>query len=193
MSWTSWSKKAGVGQTLLALGASVLMVVVVFINLALTREVRQLRARSTGSNLDSVAERMSAIVGADLEGKRREIRFEPQRRYLVITFAPGCPYCKKSLPNWKRIVSALDRRLWDVIWVSRDSVDTAATFVQAEGIRDLVIADVSYRAYAQLGLVVVPRTIVLSGGGTVIRSLKGELSDARMNEMTNLLIAPTDR
>lgn len=164
------------------LGATVLIT-----NLLLVREVRQLRLRAAGEAQKEVIERPRGLVGSDLLGRRTPVRFGPERGALLITFSADCQFCRNSLPNWTRVLKALDRDRWDVYWISRDPSEVTAPFVTDNGISELVLADVSHGTYGQLGLASVPKTIVVSSEGVLLGSINGELNDKKLPQLTELL------
>jgi peroxiredoxin len=174
-------------RSLLVFVAWGLASVVVIINIALTRETRQLRAVVELKTNDHISSRLATIVGFTPSGVRKEVRFDGNMRYLVIAFSPDCPYCEKSVAHWKEISEHLDRQTWSVIWVSRDRVDTAGEFAVSQGISDPVLADVTYRSYIELGLASVPSTIVVAPDGNVIGSVRGQVSDLKLPNIEHLI------
>jgi len=74
--------------------------------------------------------------------------------------------------------------------VSRDSSDDKRPFAHAEGIsNDVVLADVPYRVYNQLGLSEVPRTVLVSPRGVIAGSGLGVLDAKGLADFSRLLTA----
>lgn len=162
-----------------------LSMVVAVMNVLLIKENSALRAVSRPPT--AVADRITELSGIGLDGRVFSVPFEPGRRYLVFTFSGGCGYCKSSARGWQTIQSQLDLSTWTVVWVSQDSRGQLKDFADEADLQGLVLTDVPYRTYRQLGLAAVPQSIVLSDDGRVLGSVGGELTGPRVAQVLDLV------
>jgi AhpC/TSA family. len=161
--------------------------VLAVLNLLIVRENSRLTTRLAQDSGDSLPSRVGELSGIGVDGQITRIRFDSQTRFLIFTFSAACPFCEASIDEWKRLAGGLDRTKWSVVWVGRDSVGAAQSFVQAADIRGPVLADVPHKLYVQLGLQKVPRTIVLSPEGSIVGSVLGALNEERVKYLSTLL------
>ena len=137
--------------------------------------------------------RIFRIAGSTLEGAAFEDRLglAGAERLVVITFAPGCPFCRRSVPSWKALAADGARYHYRVLWVSREDRARTLRYCVSMGIsgRD-VIADPAYDSYVQLGLRFVPRLVVLGPAGLVERSWTGYLDDSAYRQVERYLGVP---
>jgi peroxiredoxin len=182
---SSWSR------TLVAGAATLLVAVVATLNVFLVAANSRLRAQLARASMQTVAGRLTDLTGVGLDGRISQVRFDSGRKYLVFAFSANCRFCQASLDYWKALSHQADPAKWSVVWVSRDSLDSARAFARDESVKDLVLADVPYRLYAQLGLASVPQTVAISEGGIVIGSVRGALDSDNVSVLSRLLVTST--
>lgn len=174
-------------RRLLSGAVLVLTAAVVAINLKLAHENAGLRAAIAAQRFTKPAGQISELIGANLNGQRIRVTPSSGKRCLVLTISANCPYCKASVAAWKRLLGRLNPQEWDVLWVSRDSIEATADFVRNEEVDGIVLADVPLRTYALAGLAAVPKTIVLSSNGRVLEVVDGQITKDREARLTTVL------
>lgn len=157
-------------------------------NIVLTAENRTLRSRLLGAHSGTeVGGRLYTLSGITAEGQLVALPMprSESERMLIITFSPGCPACLQNQEGWNKLASELRRRgEWRVIWVSRDPVLRTTDYFAGTGIPlSDVFAEPPYRTYAQLGLQVVPKMIVVNSRGVVEKVWTGALDSQQWNSL----------
>jgi hypothetical protein len=159
---------------------SVLSLVVLAGNFVLLRENSKLKgvdAALMGEQTVAEGRILRGLGAASMDGRIEEAitASHGEQQLLIITFSPGCPYCRASQPHW----SALQRQLaltggTRVIWVSRDKLDLTRDYASLHHIpQSNVYAEPSYNTYMQLGLRAVPNMILADSGGKVTKVWSG--------------------
>lgn len=157
-----------------------LALIVLFGNFALLRENRRLK-QVDGALIgeETVAEGriLHGLGAANMDGRMEDAitGSNGERQFLIITFSPGCPYCRASQPHWSALEQQLTRAGGTrVIWVSRDKLNSTRAYAALNHMPESqVYADPSYTTYMQLGLKAVPNMILTDPWGKVIKVWSG--------------------
>jgi peroxiredoxin len=155
-------------------------------NLVLLRQNRQLRDLQLTSGTEiAVGTRLRSLVGLTLDGRLRAVTLPlAGPGLLVVTFSRGCPACRANQQGWTALARQAEERGWDVLWVSRDTVDVTRDYCLKEHIPlSAALADPPYRTYVQLALKAVPKTVVVRRDGTVDRVWRGLLDGTRWGDV----------
>ncbi len=164
----------------------------VVVNAILLRDNRAIRTGlDTGSNIEAGKHISRRLAAATLDGGFSKIPVPALegKRTLLITFSPGCPYCKVNQKYWSLITSELRRiGTWNIVWVSRDPVDVTTDYCADSGIPlTETFADPTYLTYTMLDLKVVPSTVVIDDRGVVQRIWRGQLNAVKWKELSHEL------
>jgi peroxiredoxin len=151
-------------------------------NLLLLKDNRALRQAATRPDPDMavpVGRLVRDLSGSTMDGKLRTISIpeQPGEKLLIVTFSPGCSFCRASLASWLRLSKELAQKPeWHVLWVSRDPLQVTRQYCTEQELpADQTIADPTYRTYVQLALKAVPNTIIIGAGGRVEKVWTGPL------------------
>jgi peroxiredoxin len=126
------------------------------------------------------------FAGVDLNQQYVKIGFnESSKKFLLITFSTGCPACHANLPNWLALSGKLDRKRWQVVWLSRDPLDMTREYCSEENISDQVLSEFPLRTYNLLGLRGVPQTLVTDSHGKIEKVWVGELDDKGWSDIAS--------
>jgi hypothetical protein len=166
---------------------------VLILNIVLLRQNRILRTRldsSTGATV-TAGQQMHDLAGVSLNGYLRPIALpaSPSERLLIIGFSPNCGYCRANQNRWQVLARGVnERKGWRVVWVSRDPITLTADYCRTQSIANQdVVAEPPEATYDQLGLRIVPRTIVVGPGGIVEKVWSGQLGPNQWNEVFSFL------
>lgn len=160
-------------------------------NLLLIKDNRALRQAATRPDSDMaipVGRLIHDLSGSTMDGKLRTISIpeKPGEKLLIVTFSPGCSFCRASLASWLRLSRELAQKPeWHVLWISRDPLQVTRQYCTEQELpADETIADPTYRTYVQLALKAVPNTIVIGAGGHVEKVWTGALdTQMKWNEI----------
>ncbi len=132
-----------------------------------------------------LGEVLPGFSGVGLDGKYVKVDFkDPEKKYLLITFSPGCPACHSNLANWQALSKNLNPARWRVIWISRDPIEHTSEFCLLKNIpTGQVLSEVSLRNYNALGLRTVPWTIITNSEGKIEKAWMGKFDDNRWMEV----------
>jgi peroxiredoxin len=162
---------------------------VLFENVILIRQNRELKGL-TYQNPINAGRSLRHLSGLALDGTIRPIKVPDNNgtRLVIATFAPGCPFCRQTQPFWTSLSDVLRRHGQRLIWLSRDSVESTRDYCEKAGIVPSdVFADPPNRTYIQLGLQVVPNTIVVGPGGIVEKVWTGPLDESKAEQVLAFL------
>lgn len=181
--------RAAVGNSILWCAAVGLLVV----NIILLQQNRNLKTRIVSLSGTKViaGQQMRDLSGASLDGYVRPIPMpaSDSERLLIIGFSPNCQYCRANQERWGALAQGFsEHKGWRVVWVSRDPIPLTTDYCRTQGIplKD-VIAEPPMETYDQLGLRVVPRTIVVGPGGIVQKVWSGEFDTTQWREILSFL------
>ena len=118
---------------------------------------------------------------------------EPNQTEILFFFTTSCPYCRATIPIWKRIASLVkEDPSIEVHGIALDSAHRAASYDTEHDLPFSTVAFVDPR-YASLYRVRgVPLSLVVGRGGRVLYSHIGELTDGTVVDSI-LLAAQTRR
>ncbi|HKW01636.1 MAG TPA: hypothetical protein VJN96_17545 [Vicinamibacterales bacterium] len=168
-----------------------LAIVVCAMNVFLLANTSRLKAALSQQTGETPSGALTELVGTGLDGKLRRVQLNGGLSYLVLTYSEGCPYCRASIEGWKRLTATADRSRWGVVWVSRDNLERTQAFAISQGITsEIVLAEVPYRVYLQLGMARVPRSMVFSPVGATVSSFLGVVSPTKEQQIAQLLHDP---
>lgn len=133
----------------------------------------------------TVGGRLRNLAAVNLEGVITPIASpRVDQKLLIIGTSAHCPFCKANQPGWSALASALMQREDSrVVWISRDPLEDTRKYFGPLGNPQTALADPPNRTYEQLGLRIVPRTIVVLSGGIVDRVWTGQLTTAGWKEV----------
>lgn len=128
---------------------------------------------------------LQMLAGIALDGRLEPVALPAGgSKLLIITFSPGCPACQANQDGWMRLASALEKKGFRVLWVSRDPSEVTRVYCLKHGIPPSdVLVDPPYRTFAQLGLARVPNTLLVGSDGTVEKVWAGRFDQAGWNTM----------
>jgi peroxiredoxin len=117
---------------------------------------------------------------ATLEGQPVTIGQLPQAgRQVLFVYTTTCPYCKASLPAWKRIAGTVDTMTSpraQVFGVSLDSADVTRRYAAAHRLPYRTVRFPDPRLVSMYRAGAVPLTLVLDEQGRTVYARVGELS-----------------
>jgi len=117
---------------------------------------------------------------ATLEGQPVTIGQLPQAgRQVLLVYTTTCPYCKASLPAWKKIAGVVDTMTSpraQVYGVSLDSADVTRRYSAAHRLPYRTVRFPDPRLVSMYRAGAVPLTLVLDEQGRTVYSRVGELS-----------------
>jgi peroxiredoxin len=102
------------------------------------------------------------------------------RSQLVFAFTTSCPYCRASLPEWKRLaemVTGDSGKRHDVYWVSLSPRDSTMQYVAEHGITWPVVLAPDPKMMRVYRVKTVPMTMILTARGQVAYARPGVLGD----------------
>lgn len=183
-------KAAGIAGNSLLWSAAV---GVLILNILLFQQNRSLRSRmeSLSGTYVVAGQQVRDLSGVSLDGYFRPITLpeSDSERLLIIGFSPNCQYCRANQDRWQVLARGMnEHKGWHVVWVSRDPIVPTTDYCKAQGIpyKD-VVAEPPMKTYDQLGLRVVPRTIVIGSGGVVEKVWSGQLDANQWKEVFSFL------
>lgn len=163
-------------------------------NWILVRENRSLSARLSAPPAPiEQGRKLYAIAGANSRGEFKTLSLPVGQddKLLIVTFSPGCPACRANLPGWLALESQIQKQGWQVAWVSRDPVDYTQKYLLENNLDSAnVLADPTMRTYRQLGLEMVPNTLVVGSGGVVLQVWMGQLTSDKWSEVFSYFKLP---
>lgn len=166
---------------------------VLVLNFVLLWQNRSLRSRMellSGTKVVA-GQQMRDLSGVSLDGYLRPIPLPGagSERLLIIGFSPNCQYCRANQERWQVLARGINvHKGWRVVWVSRDPIVLTTDYCREQGIpyKD-VMAEPPEATYDQLGLRIVPRTIVIGPGGIVEKVWSGQLDRTQWDEVLSFL------
>jgi peroxiredoxin len=152
-------------------------------NVVLLRKNRQLREALPPQI--TVGTRLQMLSGLALDGRVEPVTLpSASSKLLIITFSPGCPACQANQEGWMRLASALKQRGTRVLWVSRDSIEITAEYCMKQDIPvSDTVADPPFKTYLQLGMALVPNTVLVGSDGRVEKVWAGRLDQGGWNSL----------
>jgi len=157
-------------------------------NIVLIWQTRQLRTRlELAVNKEfKPGEVIPEFAGIDLNNQYVKIGFnESRKKFLLITFATGCPACHANLPNWLALIGKLDHNQWQVVWLSRDPLGMTREYCSEQKISDQVLSEFPLRTYNLLGLRGVPQTVVTDSHGQIEKVWVGQLDNNGWSDVSS--------
>ncbi|MDX2057327.1 MAG: TlpA disulfide reductase family protein [Gemmatimonadales bacterium] len=101
---------------------------------------------------------------------------DSSRKQVLFVFTTTCPYCKASLPAWRRVAEALGTSGGaSIVGISLDSADATSAYVAEHGLRFDIVQFPSRRIKRLYRAGMVPQTVVLDFDGHVVHSRVGLL------------------
>jgi len=92
------------------------------------------------------------------------------RSQVLIFFTVSCPYCRQTLPAWKRITAELladSARRHDIYWVSLSAADSTRQYVAEHGISAPVLLPPDAKMVHVYRVKGVPMTLVVDYRGRI--------------------------
>ena len=126
-----------------------------------------------GERLLRVGVPLERLRGITSSGTLQEVDLS-DGQHLVITLTRACLAVNRNVAAWQKVIERLAANDVQILWVSRESHAEVADYVSANGFSGLALGDVPYDVYLQLGLAIVPQTIVVQGG-MVTMTFAGEI------------------
>jgi peroxiredoxin len=125
------------------------------------------------------------LSGLALDGRVQPVSLPAAgSKLLIITFSPGCPACQANQDGWMKLASTLEQKGIRVLWVSRDSVEITTDYCLKHGIPlARTRADPPFRTYLQLGMGLVPNTVLVGSDGRVEKVWAGRLNQGGWNSL----------
>lgn len=161
--------------TLLALGAALALVVALGLkNRSLRAQYADLLERVTWPHAGMYVPRFEAVT---LAGDSVTVGEAPDDGAQVLFFfTTTCPYCRASVPYWKRIHAALagDTGV-EVYGVQLDSLHLGPPYVRQHGIEYPVVGLEDRGMVSRYRIRRVPMTLVVDGEGRVRYARRGQL------------------
>lgn len=115
------------------------------------------------------------------------------RRQLIFFLTTSCPYCRASLPAWKRLAEDAGRlgRI-DVVGVGFESTRRLSEYAGEHGLSFPMVALDDRRTAALFRAHRVPLTMIVDQAGRVLLTRVGELVlDSSVDSVRHVLTAPT--
>lgn len=103
----------------------------------------------------------------------------PEQRQLLYFLTTSCPYCRASIPAWRRLAAEADGlENVTVVGIVIDSAHLASAYRRAHKLRFPIVALLDRRTTALFKATRVPLTMVVDGGGRVLFARVGELVES---------------
>jgi hypothetical protein len=123
------------------------------------------------------------LKGIGLSGEPLDISYNTRQNTLLLIFSPHCGFCEKNWPQWKSLLSSLDRSRTQPVLVDLSSTVTTA-FLSAHQIStEVLMAHVDPAAYAKYSLRITPQTILINKDGVVSHVWTGLLTNSEQKEI----------
>jgi hypothetical protein len=157
-------------------------------NLALVWQNRELKIRrppTSSSVRPAVGQTLRSITGVGQNDRVVRVTFPSEdRSTLLVALSGGCPFCAENQDIWRKLSTAAVAAGWRVVWVSRDPAQLAYTQRFEGDLPGIRVSEPAYGTYLQLGLTLVPHTLIVSSRGQIEQVWGGVLApQARTIEM----------
>lgn len=162
-------------------------------NILLIRKNHQLSESAKPPEVN-VGKRVGDLAAISLGGTFTRIELPTRKtdKLLIIAMSPTCPICDLNRRGWAEMTAQLAvRDNWRVVWLSRDSIQLTLQWAKKHGIPpDNVLAEPVHATYDQLGLEVVPHSVVINATGIVDKVWSGRLNPELTKEMMSYFSNP---
>ena len=155
---------------LLSRGVLLLLVVgLCIVNVFLVKQNRDLKASIAGNQPDFLkpGEHVPSFTANVLSGERRMVNYAASAKTVLLVFTPGCPACERTLPYWKEIKAACDRKGYQIFGISLDNSANTGDYLKANGLNLTVFASADAQIKKSYKLNLTPLTIVIGNDGRV--------------------------
>jgi peroxiredoxin len=115
-----------------------------------------------------------------LGGAEETVSYDGEKTVLYV-FTPTCPWCKRNVPNIKRLVEAKGSE-YRFLGISLDEKDLSSYVAQYE-LAFPVYANLSRQTREAYRLGGVPQTLVISEHGTVMQNWSGAYANDQQGEV----------
>ncbi len=116
-------------------------------------------------------------------GKRQIVNYAASPKTVLLVFRSGCPACERSLPYWKEIKAACDRRGYQVFGIGLDGGAKTGDFLKVNGLNLEVFVGVDAQFKNTYKLNLTPLIIVIANDGKVERIWAGALTENSKTEV----------
>jgi thiol-disulfide isomerase/thioredoxin len=99
---------------------------------------------------------------------------------VVNVWAAWCPPCQQEMPDFERVHEAMGDRIHFVGLDRADSRSDAQEFATQRGITYDLLFDADDTFAPQVGVAVMPTTLLVSADGVVVKTLSGTVSAAEL-------------
>jgi len=162
-------------------------------------KIRALNSSQRASEHVDVGQLLPGLTGQSLVGEGLSIAYNGHGKgTLILVFDPNCGACLDNAPNWRRLVSAIDRNRVRIIAVGLD-MDGLLGVGQPPAVLSAVGLDSTERVLIPAGssvfnyrLRLTPQTILVGPGGHVRGEWDGVLAQPDIQRLRALIrdIAP---
>ena len=124
---------------------------------------------------------------AGIQPGRGYVRYslvDESRPTLLIVLESTCPYCIKSHDAWRRLASLARSVGVKVVWVSRDTIETASAAGGDSALDADIIADPTHLTFSRLAMWAVPRTVLVGADGRVRYAHAGQVTPESESELS---------
>lgn len=123
---------------------------------------------------------VSPLIATRLDGKQQTLSYAEKKTVLYV-FTPSCPWCKRNLPNIKRLVE-LKGTEYRFVGISLEA-EGLSPYVTEHQLPFAIYTNVSQEQRDAYHLGGVPQTLVISERGTVVQNWFGAYVDAQQAEI----------
>src|SRR5579863_2195270 len=169
----------------LAVAAAVLIVALIFINIATGGAVAKKIAWVFGPHGPvGAGQPFPKLTFQTLDGSTEILTPAPGRVTFVNVFATWCPPCKAETPDLAAFAKAESGRGVDVVGIDQEETpDAVDAFRQAFGTTYPMVIDTGRITKDLLGARIIPRTLVVDGHGIVRAEVSGPMTRAQMDQL----------
>jgi len=109
---------------------------------------------------------------------------DPERRTLVLALSTDCPYCRASLPFYRRVSALSDKRMVRTLALFPSSERIGSEYLASER---LTVDFVRQADLSALGIVAVPTVVLVDAKGRIEQTWTGKLSDSQEKQLLEQL------
>lgn len=154
----------------------------------LARDVQGLRPQADELKrrkvLPYVGQWVPTVQAKSLDGQVMTVgETSPGRTQVLFFFTASCPYCRRTVPEWKAVHAALQKNSTvDVVWLSLSSRDSTEVFVREHGIAAPVVRVEDHKALRLFRVKVVPVTLVIDHRGEITHMHGGVIASPAVRD-----------
>lgn len=181
--WLLWIKRVGIGAIVIALSLQEFRI------RRLEASVRLWQTRARGPTAGVT---FPPLPTQTLSGEPRVVGARSAKTQIIAAFTTSCPYCRASVPEWRRLAALVDTSTAvDMVWLSLSSRDSTVAYVREHGLPSEKIAiDPEKALVLAARMRGVPVTLVVDTGGVIQHVALGQLTRQKADSLLLAARAP---